>query len=68
LKAQEVEGDALYMVRRGRLDTQIGDTRLSLGEGDAVQASLMLAHRLRVTEGHGAEVIALLTRSLEEPV
>src|SRR5690349_14386939 len=50
LKAQEVEGDALYMVRRGRLDTQIGDTRLTLGEGDAVQASLMLAHRLRVTE------------------
>lgn len=65
LKAQEVEGDALYMVRRGTVEAQFGDTRLSLSEGDAVQASLALPHRIRAARGD-AEVIAVLTRSLEE--
>jgi len=64
LPAQEVDGDALYMVRRGALEAQFGETRITLAEGDAVQASLSLAHRLTASQG-GAEVIAVLTRSLE---
>ncbi len=64
LPAQEVDGDALYMVRRGALEAQFGETRVTLTEGDAVQASLSMPHRLKATQG-GAEVIAVLTRSLE---
>jgi transcriptional regulator with XRE-family HTH domain len=64
LPAQEVEGDALYMVRRGTLKAQFGESRITLSEGDAVQASLSFAHRLSAPTG-GAEVIAVLTRSLE---
>jgi transcriptional regulator with XRE-family HTH domain len=67
LKAQQVDGDALYLVRRGRIETQFGDLRVTLGEGDAVQASLTLPHRLRAVQGDSAEVIAVLTRSLEDP-
>ena len=68
LKAQAMDGDALYLVRRGRVESQFGETKLTLGEGDAVQASLALPHRLRAAQGEAAEIIAVLTRSLEEPV
>ncbi len=68
LKAQDVDGDALYLVRRGTLETQFGETRLTITGGDAVQASLTLPHRLRASRGETAEVIAVLTRSLEEPL
>lgn len=64
LPAQEVDGDALYMVRKGQLEAQFGETRITLHEGDAIQASLTLPHRLSAAQG-GAEVIAVLTRSLE---
>jgi transcriptional regulator with XRE-family HTH domain len=59
-------GDALYFVRRGTLDAEIGDARLSLGEGDATQATLSLRHRLRGDAGSPTEVIAVLGCSLEE--
>ena len=44
----------------------IGDTHWTLGEGDAVQATLTLPHRLRARADAPAEVIAVLTRCLEE--
>ena len=66
LDAMQVEGDAMYLVRRGTLEAEIGDVRCSLGEGDAMQATLTLAHRLHARADAPAEVIAVLTRSLEE--
>jgi len=68
IEALPVDGDALYLVRRGSLEAEIGDARCTLGEGDAVQATLTLPHRLRARADAPAEVIAILTRSLEETV
>jgi transcriptional regulator with XRE-family HTH domain len=67
MSALAVEGDALYFVRRGHLETEFGDTRCALDEGDAVQATLTLPHRLWGSAEDPAEVIAILTRSIEEP-
>ena len=65
LAAQEVPGDAIYYVRRGTLEAEFGGSRLTLEEGDAVQASFLVNHRFSPADGESAEVIAVLTRSLE---
>src|SRR5436189_171188 len=57
LPALAVEGDAMYLVRRGSLEAEIGGELCSLGEGDAVQATLTLPHRLRGRADAPAEVI-----------
>jgi transcriptional regulator with XRE-family HTH domain len=62
----EHAGDAVYLVRRGSVETDFGGTRATLEPGDAAQASSLIDHRLRATAGGSAEVIAVLTRSLED--
>lgn len=64
LDSQELPGDALYLVRHGRVQTEIGDTRVTLEPGDAMQASFAQAHRLRPAGGQRAELIAVLTHPL----
>jgi transcriptional regulator with XRE-family HTH domain len=66
LAAQDVPGDAIYYVRRGTLQASFDGGRVTLSEGDAVQASFLVSHRLAPVEGSSAEVIAVLTRSLGE--
>jgi transcriptional regulator with XRE-family HTH domain len=66
LEACPTDGEAIYLVEHGGLDADFGDARCSLAEGDAVQASLTLPHRLRGRGERPAEVLAMLTRSLEE--
>jgi len=66
IAAQEMAGEALYYVRRGALSTQFGDTVLSLSTGDAAQATLVRSHRITALGDEPAEVIAILTHSLEE--
>jgi len=66
LPSQDVPGDAVYLVRRGSVETDFGGAHATLQTGDAAQASFVLAHRLRAAAGAPAEVIAVLTRSLEE--
>jgi transcriptional regulator with XRE-family HTH domain len=66
LAAQEVPGDAIYYVRRGTLEADFNGSRVTLSEGDAVQASFLISHRLSPADGVSAEVIAVLTRSLGE--
>jgi len=66
LPAQEVPGDAIYYVRRGTLEAEFGGARVTLEEGDAVQASFLVNHRISPADGASTEVIAVLTRSLEE--
>jgi transcriptional regulator with XRE-family HTH domain len=66
LEAQGVPGDAIYYVRRGALEAEFGGSRVALHEGDAVQASFLVDHRIGPADGAPAEVIAVLTRSLEE--
>lgn len=64
LDALELPGDALYLVREGQIETRVGDTCLTLGPGDAMQASLSQAHHVRPVAGQAAELIALLTHPL----
>jgi len=66
LEAAPLDGDAMYLVRRGSLEADFGGERCTLDEGDAVQATLTLPHRLRARSDAPAEVIAVLTRPLEE--
>lgn len=66
LAAQEHPGEALYFVRQGLVETVFGETRLTLAAGDAAQGRLSYDHALRALEGNPAEVVALLTRRIEE--
>jgi transcriptional regulator with XRE-family HTH domain len=66
LPAQEAPGEALYFVRQGSVGATIGETRLTLGAGDAAQGRLSCDHALRALEDGPAEVIALFSRRLEE--
>lgn len=59
------EGEALYLVRSGRVEASFGGTRVALGPGDSAQARLEAPHALRPLEG-AAEVLALFTRRIEE--
>ena len=65
LPAQDLPGDAIYYVRRGTLEAGFGDRQLVLGTGDAVQATFSVAHEMRSSD-EGAEVIAVLTRPMDE--
>jgi transcriptional regulator with XRE-family HTH domain len=64
--AQDLEGDSIYLVRRGSIDVRVGDQETRLATGDAVQASQTTGHALRALRGESAEVLALLTRSLDD--
>jgi transcriptional regulator with XRE-family HTH domain len=64
LAAQELPGDAFYLVREGELSAEVEDTRLELRPGDSAQVSFDKGHRLRVLGSDSAEVIAVLTRPL----
>jgi len=66
LAAQDPPGQALYFVRQGRVETTFGLTRLVLGEGDAAQGRLTCDHALRALGEAPAEVIAMLSRRIEE--
>jgi len=66
LPAQEPPGEALYYVCQGRVETAFGGTRLTLAAGDAAQGNLACDHALRALGGDPAEVIALLSRRVEE--
>lgn len=68
LEPSPTDGEAIYMVERGNLEAEFGDSRCTLAEGDAVQASLSLPHRLRSVGERPTEVLAMLTRSLDEAV
>ena len=64
LAAQELPGDAFYLVREGELSAEVEDTRLELRPGDSAQVSFDKGHRLRALGSDSAEVIAVLTRPL----
>ena len=66
LPAQEPPGEALYFVCQGRVETVFGETSLTLGAGDAAQGRLSCDHALRALGEDPAEVIALLSRRIEE--
>jgi transcriptional regulator with XRE-family HTH domain len=59
------DGEALYLVRQGRVEASFGAARTTLGPGDSAQGRLDVPNLLQATEGV-AEVIAVLTRRLEE--
>ena len=64
---QDLEGDGIYYVRRGAVDARLGPDETNLAAGDAAHVSLTQGHALRTPRGGSAEVLALLSRSLEEP-
>jgi transcriptional regulator with XRE-family HTH domain len=70
IPASGAHGEAVYLVREGRVEASFGTARYDLGARDGAHARLAEAHTLRATDGQGAEVIALLrgTRACpEEP-
>jgi len=64
--SQDLPGEAIYFVCSGTLISELGDTRVSLSEGDAVQSSFLARHRLRAAPGSPVELIALLTQPIDE--
>jgi transcriptional regulator with XRE-family HTH domain len=67
LAPHEIPGDALYYVRQGSLEAQFGEERVSLATGDAAQATFAVPHVLRAAKGGTAELIAVLTRAIDDP-
>ncbi len=65
LAAQDLPGDAVMHVLRGRLAAATGGRERSLGSGDTLHAPLTLAHTLRAEGGAPAEFVLVTTRSLE---
>jgi transcriptional regulator with XRE-family HTH domain len=66
LVAQDLPGEATYLVRRGGVEAALGEASLSLGPGDAAQASLALDHRIHPAGGP-AELLVIMTRPLAPP-
>ena len=66
LAPHEIPGDALYFVRQGTLEAEFGDHRVTLAPGDAAQATFDVPHRMRAVGGESVEVIAIMTRSLDD--
>ena len=65
VEAQEPQGEAIYYVRRGKVETTLGETCVTLAAGDAAQASMDRRHVLRALDADGLDVVAVLTRRLE---
>jgi transcriptional regulator with XRE-family HTH domain len=68
LEPQTTPVDALLLVTRGSVEVELGERRVPLAEGDAVQAPLTVASRISTRAGEPAEVIAMLSRPLAEIV
>jgi quercetin dioxygenase-like cupin family protein len=66
LAAQAAPGDALYFVARGAVEARLGDLAVHLSEGDAIQGAADIPHRLKNAAAETAEVVAVLTRSIEK--
>ncbi len=60
LPPDEVHGDAIYLVRSGRVAAEFGATRVELNPYDAAHAPLARPHVLRALGGEPAEALALL--------
>jgi transcriptional regulator with XRE-family HTH domain len=58
--ADGTHGEAVYLVREGRVEAAFGETRYDLGANDAAHARLTRSHTLRAPDGESAEVIAVL--------
>lgn len=67
MDAQDVPGEALYFLQRGRLETEFGDQRVELNAGDSVHASLLRPHRLKAAGREAAELLVISTRALGVP-
>ena len=65
LEAQELPGDAFYLVRDGALCAEFEDTRLELQPGDSAQVTFDKSHRIRALGAAPVEVIAVMTRPLD---
>jgi transcriptional regulator with XRE-family HTH domain len=65
LPAMRSEDHAVYFVRSGRLTSRIGGAESILSAGDALQATLSIAHELYAPDG-AAEFMMLTTRPISE--
>jgi len=66
LDALDIPGDALYVVRKGTLEAEFGSTRMTLAPGDAAQATFVQPHRIRPGDGESVEVIAVISRPIDD--
>jgi transcriptional regulator with XRE-family HTH domain len=65
--ADGAHGEAMYLVREGRVEATFGAARFDLGENDAAHARLTSPHTLRAPDGERAELIALLRGTSGRP-
>lgn len=65
LPASGAPGDALYLVVGGTIQVRLGDHTVELSAGDALQGSAHVPHRVKSASSEPAEVLAVLTRSIE---
>ena len=61
----EVEGEALYLVRSGKVRSQFGEEETTLEAGDGIQARTSIPHRLRPAGSTPVEILAIFNRSLD---
>ena len=66
IRPRAFAGDVLYIAVRGSIEARIGDDQMVIAEGDAVHASLALAHHVTATSDAPAELILIATRPLDE--
>lgn len=63
--SEDVDGEALYYIRSGKVTSRFGDEQVELGEGDGVQAGFSLPHLMRPASQGPVEILALLTRPID---
>jgi transcriptional regulator with XRE-family HTH domain len=65
IAAEEFDGEALYMVRQGRVRSTFGEAEATLQPGDGVQARMAISHRLRPMGNTPVDLVAIFNRSLD---
>ena len=63
--SDDVNGDAIYLVRRGEVKSRFGDEEFELHPGDAAQANRTHSHLVRPASHDTVELIALFTRPID---
>ncbi len=64
LPAIDTQGDAIYYVQHGSLETHVGSAKVSLDGGDSMQATLEHEHVVRASGGSTAEFVLVSTAPL----
>ena len=65
LRSRSITGEAIYMVWRGTIETDLGEGPVTLGLGDALQATFGRPHRLVSSGEEAADVIVVSQQPID---